>query len=269
MNEPPGARNRVLTATGAVGRSVQAGDPRNTGGQPVCRATSEFWSYDSAGEYAGWPRVRRLAPSPPAGPESAGWPRVRRLAPSPPAGPESAGWPRVRRPPRLAIRGDRARPGDHRRVSPPVAVVPRRRSRVRLGAGSKGVRAAARAWPSRLAIRGDRARPGDHRRVSPPVAVVPRRRSRVRLGAGSKGVRAAARARPSRLAIRGDRARPGDHRRVSPLPASRRGDDHRTPGPTIEQPGPRQASAVRRQAPGRRSPDRPDPPRPPAREPGR
>src|SRR6266498_537024 len=185
MNEPPGARNRVLTATGAVGRSVQAGDPRNTGGQPVCRATSEFWSYDSAGEYAGWPRVRRLAPSPPAGPES-------------------AGWPRVRRPPRLAIRGDRARPGDHRRVSPPVAVVPRRRSRVRLGAGSKGVRAAARAWPSRLAIRGDRARPGDHRRVSPPVAVVPRRRSRVRLGAGSKGVRAATRAWPSRLAIRGD-----------------------------------------------------------------
>src|SRR6266498_2239866 len=260
MNEPPGARNRVLTATGAVGRSVQAGDPRNTGGQPVCRATSEFWSYDSAGEYAGWPRVRRLAPSPPAGPES-------------------AGWPRVRRPPRLAIRGDRARPGDHRRVSPPVAVVPRRRSRVRLGAGSKGVRAAARAWPSRLAIRGDRARPGDHRRVSPPVAVVPRRRSRVRLGAGSKGVRAAARARPSRLAIRGDRARPGDHRRVSPLPASRRGDDHRTPGPTIEQPGPRQGiggtaagSRTPVTRPARPSPTAPTfpatrPPRQPAREP--
>ena len=213
MNEPPGARNRVLTATGAVGRSVQAGDPRNTGGQPVCRATSEFWSYDSAGEYAGWPRVRRLAPSPPAGPESAGWPRVRR--------------------------------------------------------------------PPRLAIRGDRARPGDHRRVSPPVAVVPRRRSRVRLGAGSKGVRAAARARPSRLAIRGDRARPGDHRRVSPLPASRRGDDHRTPGPTIEQPGPRQGiggtaagSRTPVTRPARPSPTAPTfpatrPPRQPAREPGR
>ncbi len=62
----------------------------------MCRATSEFWSYDSAGEYAGWPRVRRLAPSPPAGPESAGWPQVRRLAPSPPAGPESAGHPASR-----------------------------------------------------------------------------------------------------------------------------------------------------------------------------